>query len=1157
MNLSRPQLRQYIQNFDLVDLFVQLGWDRLYEEFTVSASNQDWHLSAVAEKAGFATYTLRIAQDRPFPDSGTRRAIEKQVARRRREHIICYYDESTGAQTWQWVRREAGKPATYRDLTYLPGDSGDLLLEKLERLYVSIEEEERGLTVLDMANRADVAARADKVTKKFYDTFKKQHDAFKEFIQGIGHAGDLDWYTSLMLNRLMFIYFLQRRGFLDNDPDYLRNRLYRVQEQRGKNKFHSFYHSFLLVLFHQGLGSEERTEELVALIGNIPYLNGGLFDLHKLESDYPKIEIADAAFENLFDFFDKWDWHLDERPLRNQNEINPDVLGYIFEKYINQKQMGAYYTREDITEYITRSTVLPRLVNMMREHCKVAFEGDTAVWRYLAEDPDRYLFPAVRHGLSINWRTGETLDAPVPLPEDIAAGLDHIPSRTGWNRRAPEEAGLPTEIWREVIARRRRHDEVREKLASGSVRSIEDFITLNLDIRQFLQDVIDRAEGPDLLDAAWRALTSISILDPTCGSGAFLFAALNVLEPLYEAVIARMDSMVSDWRRAHPGVPMPTGNSYVARFAQRLADLARHPSPRYFVLKTIVLQNLYGVDIMPEAVEICKLRLFLKLVAQLESADQIEPLPDLDFNVRAGNTLVGFATHAQAKDAITSDIAEAASWPGIEYAAEQASGTFKLFRDAQADPRARAEDITTWKRLLHEQLEELRTQLDTALARQYGIDDPAAKPKKFTSWRESHQPFHWFVEFYGILHEGGFDAIIGNPPYVARKKIPYEIQDAHDYVFPDLYAYTVVRSGDLGRKNAWLGLIVPLSITFGRDYVQLRDHLKLLGTSWYSSFDKRPASVFPGVQQRCTIWVGNKSYSNAASYTTQLNRWRTIQRDILCPTLEYVAPDHTPIDQKRIPKLSPSLAPLWKLLSSSSESSSQTAIQGKSEFQLGFSKSGYNYLSVYVTPPPALKIKDETPVVSTEIGWVTTANQDSLYIALAALSGELAFLTWLVYGDGFHVTSGNIRDALHIVERIGKVEAQFLSRLGRLLHHSRFEALGFDRNAGQFIGNFSYRRKLSHLTRRADMLILAGLAGRRDHVIAIFDYTERLFAVSESADEKYIPESIKTKFPPAPRDKKAEAALFAQVDARISDHLGISQEEIDCLCSIVRYEHEK
>ena len=77
---------------------------------------------------------------------------------------------------------------------------------------------------------------------------------------------------------------------------------------------------------------------------------------HQIEQLYGKtIAIPDKAFEKLFEFFDAYHWHLDERPLKADNEINPDVLGYIFEKYINQKQMGAYYTKEDITDYISRT----------------------------------------------------------------------------------------------------------------------------------------------------------------------------------------------------------------------------------------------------------------------------------------------------------------------------------------------------------------------------------------------------------------------------------------------------------------------------------------------------------------------------------------------------------------------------------------------------------------------------------------------------------------------------------------------------------------------------------------------------------------------------------------------------------------------------------
>ena len=124
---------------------------------------------------------------------------------------------------------------------------------------------------------------------------------------------------------------------------------------------------------------------MTALLGKVPYLNGGLFDVHDLERDNPEIQIPDEAFQKIFDFFDAYDWHLDDRPLRNDNEINPDVLGYIFEKYINQKQMGAYYTKEDITGYISRNTIIPFLFDQAKKECAIAFKGVPAgQWRNMA-----------------------------------------------------------------------------------------------------------------------------------------------------------------------------------------------------------------------------------------------------------------------------------------------------------------------------------------------------------------------------------------------------------------------------------------------------------------------------------------------------------------------------------------------------------------------------------------------------------------------------------------------------------------------------------------------------------------------------------------------------------------------------------------------------
>ncbi|WP_157727144.1 hypothetical protein [Burkholderia pseudomallei] len=118
-----------------------------------------------------------------------------------------------------------------------------------------------------------------------------------------------------MLNRLMFVYFIQRRGFLDGNPDYLVDRLRAVREAAGKGKFHNFYRQFLRRLFHEGLGQpkNERKSDLSGLIGDVPYLNGGLFEVHALEEANPSIDIPDEAFERLFAFFDGWDWHLDDR----------------------------------------------------------------------------------------------------------------------------------------------------------------------------------------------------------------------------------------------------------------------------------------------------------------------------------------------------------------------------------------------------------------------------------------------------------------------------------------------------------------------------------------------------------------------------------------------------------------------------------------------------------------------------------------------------------------------------------------------------------------------------------------------------------------------------------------------------------------------------
>ena len=486
MRLDRNKVRTYLEEFNLRPLFIEeFGWDHGGVDTEVSVDERSFALEVIAQKRGMVAYQYVADPEATFPDYSTRRKIERAVAKEVREHIIVYATHDRTEQSWQWVKREPGQPDRQRSESYRHGDTGERLIQKLEYLIFTLDEEE-GLTIVDVSRRVRAAFDVEKVTRRFYDRFKKGHQTFLGFIEGIGNLADREWYASLMLNRMMFIYFVQKRGFLDNNVDYLRDRLEKVRQRQGEGRFISFYRLFLLKLFHEGLGQPEadRAPELAELLGQVPYLNGGLFDVHDLERDNPEIHIPDEAFEQIFAFFDAYQWHLDDRPLRNDNEINPDVLGYIFEKYINQKQMGAYYTKEDITGYISRNTVIPFLFDRAKKACPIAFRPGGGVWRLLQDDPDRYFYEAVRHGVTYDIHRTRPLAEKRELPPEIAAGLDDVSKRDGWNKPAPSDYALPTETWREHVTRRQRYEEVHAKLAAGEVTSINDLITYNLDIEK-------------------------------------------------------------------------------------------------------------------------------------------------------------------------------------------------------------------------------------------------------------------------------------------------------------------------------------------------------------------------------------------------------------------------------------------------------------------------------------------------------------------------------------------------------------------------------------------------------------------------------------------------------------------------------------------------
>jgi hypothetical protein len=930
MPLDRTATREHLRAFRFSELFTQeLGWDwpdstaPLPIVVRTEGGNRAFELLPVAHKRGVVAYHCPAPAGTAFPDSSLRQKIETATAKSGPlEHVILFTDASRTQVILQTSLRRPGQPVRRPEYRFDLSGSGEALLQRLDRLIFTLDQEE-ALTVIDVVQRLESATVAEKVTKKFYDRFAKERETFTDFIKGIQAEGDRSWYASVMLNRLMFVYFIQAKGFLDENTTYLADRLEKVRALAGKNQFHSFYRGFLLKLFHDGLGKREPERQfdaqLSALIGRVPYLNGGLFDVHALERDNPAITIPDEAFERLFKFFGDWRWHLDERPLREQGEINPDVLGYIFEKYINQKQMGAYYTKEDITDYISKNCVLPWLFQFVETHLTAPADraAFTTYWQgLLQENPDAYIYQALRHGVSWDYHAKSPLATPRPLPPEIEAGVApaslHNPVgavesindlatlrlRKPWQKTAPADYALPTEIWREVVSRRQRYAEVRAQLTGGQVTGIADFITLNLDIRQFFEDLIARCPEPRWLRHLWHALKELTVLDPTCGSGAFLFAGLNLLQPLYEGVLQRMEQLLRDAGLDVPVIaPTETRPEKAEKTFQRVLaqvnDPAKHPTRRYFVLKEIILRNLYGVDIMAEAVEICKLRLFLKLVAQVESDTAkpnlgVEPLPDVDFNVRAGNTLVGFATRQELEKISAEDFIWKQEIDHVLTAAEDADQLFDTFRKSQEDGDSVGQREV--KGRLKTTLEDLRTRCDRALAEIYE-PELSTKPKKFAAWQASHQPFHWYVEFYGIMSRGGFAVIIGNPPYVEANKVrgQYGIKGYATESAENLYAFVLERSNTLMRKGSKMGMIVPIGASSLAETASLRNCMTSnLQHLHAAHFAIRPAKLFNGVEQRLTIFLGEcgKACAQAVN-STRYHQWKVDERDALFQLIQF------------------------------------------------------------------------------------------------------------------------------------------------------------------------------------------------------------------------------------------------------------------------------
>ncbi len=539
-------------------------------------------------------------------------------------------------------------------------------------------------TPTELKAKHDDAFNVEAVAKQFYKEYRAILDEIEEELQsqGIGDKKTAKGFAQQFLNRLMFLYFIQKRGWLNNDRRFVWSLVKQYKRAGGTQQ--GIYSDWFEPLFFYSFNNKEIPDsydnlpaDLSEIYKKMPYLNGGLFLMNDL--DKMGYRLDDALIYKIVDIdgsglLERYNFTIrEDTPFDVDVAVDPEMLGKVYESLIQEEErgkVGIFYTPRIEVDFMCRQSILEYLV-----------ENTT-----ISQDK---------------------LISFIYLPEDDRADL------------------LPVE------------------------------------------------EAKEIGDALYRA----KIVDPACGSGAFLVGMLHVLMELYQHILKKL------------------------RTKRNLFEIK----------KEIINYNLYGVDIKDWAVRVAELRLWLTLLVETEESeiklDSNKPLlPNLTLKLRCGDSLVqeigGKPLSARALMTHLDPICKA----GVEELYK------KLYEDKKNYYYSRADDPEVLSRIKRKERKIIKTLVDSEIKRiEFKLKPLAATQQRFGSAQvaitsdekrteekeklerekerleelletlespELGKNFFWEIDFAEVFADGGFDVVIANPPYVRQEKIaPQDIPE--------------------------------------------------------------------------------------------------------------------------------------------------------------------------------------------------------------------------------------------------------------------------------------------------------------------------------------------------------------------------------------------
>ena len=309
---------------------------------------------------------------------GTEREAVKSISRYYPENIIIFTNKENNEAHFINTKyigkdKEYKEAKGFRRITVGKTDRLRTAAERLSKIYA-----DEGIPTLTLMTNCEEAFDVEAVSKEFYKEFVEKYKELREVIRNNNLSfkkEDADKFTQEIMNRLLFLYFIQKKGWLNDDYKFLYNNF--------KSDQKNYYINFLIPLFKKLSIKDYNHQEFE----NIPFLNGGLFEFHENEE---KISIPKKAFENVFeDLLERFNFTIrEDTEFEEEVAIDPEMLGKIFEELIlsieaekykdipdPRRASGSYYTPRFIVSFMTKQSLLNYLINELPEISEEIFKS--------------------------------------------------------------------------------------------------------------------------------------------------------------------------------------------------------------------------------------------------------------------------------------------------------------------------------------------------------------------------------------------------------------------------------------------------------------------------------------------------------------------------------------------------------------------------------------------------------------------------------------------------------------------------------------------------------------------------------------------------------------------------------------------------------------